>query len=110
MTSTIILTVLLFFLPVFFFSIKSNVFSNISLKSLTLILNKALLIQIFEGLILMFISKSFGHELGHSENLKFPENLILETNLYFVIIGLFNYLPFVIILNFINFINLKLRK
>ena len=110
MTSTIILTVLLFFLPVLFFSIKSNIFYLISLKCLTLTLNKALLIQIFEGLILIIISKSFGHhELGHIEG-RFPENLILETTLYFLIIGLFYYLPFAIILNIINFINLKLRK
>mgnify|MGYP003595544830 CR=1 FL=1 len=108
MTSTIILTVLLFFLPVLFFSIKSNIFSHISLNRFTLTLNKALLIQIFEGLILIIISKSFGHELWHE--CSFLENLIMELTFYFVLIWIFFYLPIIIILNLINFINLKLKK
>lgn len=110
MYSTIIFTVLLFIIPLLFFSIKSNILSNISLKNLTSLFNKSLLIQFLEGLILMMISKSFDHELGHYENIKFYEKLFLETSLYYVIIGLFYYIPFVIIINIVNFMNLKLKK
>ena len=101
MLSTIILTILLFILPILFFVISESVLRNLNLKNLVKILNKSFLVQVSLCLILFLIVWSLNLKYSSQNSLNL-ENTLIETSYYFSVIGIFYYMPPLIILNLIT--------
>jgi len=102
MVSTIILTILLFLVPIIWFSIPGKLYQNFSLKNFVRTLNKALIIQGFCGILMAIISKYLDTNIDSNIEMNFWEYLFFETTYYFTVIGLFYYLPPLVILNLIT--------
>ncbi|KEY18719.1 hypothetical protein SAMN05421765_2819 [Kaistella antarctica] len=101
MLSTIILTILLFILPIIFVVISERVLRNFNLKNIVKTLNKSFLVQFSLCLLLFLIVWSLNLKYS-SQDSNILENTLIETLYYFSVIGIFYYLPPLIILNLIT--------
>lgn len=101
MLSTIILTILLFLLPIIFAVISERVLRSFNLKDIVKTLNKSLLVQVSLCLLLFLIVWSLNLKYS-SQDSDILENTLIETLYNFSVIGIFYYLPPLMILNLIT--------
>lgn len=102
------LMILLFATPLLILSIKLNLFRQFTFKKFVTIFNKALLPQIFTGLISLLIAFIFDKSFYESGEGNIFTDIFIETVYFYCIIGLFMYLPSVGLLNIIKFVTTKL--
>ena len=108
---TILLTVLSFGLPVLYFILtRKAFFMPFSLKQLTKSLNLALIVQIFIaglflGLMLLIDKKIYGE--GRETDLT---DIFMNTGMTYTIVGALFYVPGLILLNLISYLNSRLRS
>jgi hypothetical protein len=96
------IVVLMFLLPVLRQFIKNKLFRNFSLDSLTRTFNKALILQIVIGAIFSLISLilyNVFYTVGESNSFTL---ILMEATVNFLIIGLYIYLPILVLLNVVN--------
>lgn len=101
MLSTIILTILLFLLPIIFVVISERVLRSFNLKDIVKTLNKSFLVQVSLCLLLFLIVWSLNLKYS-SQDSNILENTLIETLYNFSVIGIFYYLPPLMILNLIT--------
>lgn len=101
MLSTIILTILLFLLPIIFAVISERVLRSFNLKDIVKTLNKSFLVQVSLCLLLFLIVWSLNLKYS-SQDSDILENTLIETLYNFSVIGIFYYLPPLMILNLIT--------
>ncbi len=101
MLSTIIVTILLFIFPIILIAILNSLFQNFELKNIVITLNKSLLIQIAFGIIL-YLSVQFLPNFNDKYESNIISDTIIETSIYYILIGMFYYLPCLILLNLIT--------
>ena len=98
MFQTIILTILLFLIPVLTIAWKNRLFFDFTFKKVVRILNKSLIIQVSIGLLLFlcayFLDRNYRNDIVYET--------IIETSYYYIVIGIFYYFPPLIILNLIT--------
>ncbi|HLO55298.1 MAG TPA: hypothetical protein VK169_13470 [Saprospiraceae bacterium] len=106
---TIALTVLSFGLPVLYFILTRKAFTPFSFRQLTKCFNLALIVQfILAGLFLAlmgYMDKKI-YTNGNGTDLT---DIIMDTGMTFTIVGAFFYIPGLILLNIVSFINTRLR-
>lgn len=103
----IIITIGLFVLPLLWSSIKRKLFAELNLKSLTRVFNRALIAQIVVGILLLIITFSIDKLVYSNGDGNLFTELFIESTYYYVVIGVFIYLPCVGILNLINWTQQK---
>lgn len=101
MLSTIILTILLFLLPIIFAVISERVLRSFNLKDIVKTLNKSFLVQVSLCLLSFLIVWSLNLKYS-SQDSNILENTLIETLYNFSVIGIFYYLPPLMILNLIT--------
>ncbi|MCC5944926.1 MAG: hypothetical protein JJT94_08315 [Bernardetiaceae bacterium] len=106
---TIALTVLSFGLPVLYFILTRKAFTPFSFRQLTKCFNFALIIQlVLAGLFLAlmgFMDKKIYAD-GQSTDLT---DILMDTGMTYTIVGAFFYIPGLILLNIVSFLNTRLR-
>lgn len=99
MFTTIILTILLFIIPIISLLKFNFSFKTLYLKKITIYLNKSFLIQIALGIILFIVVKYFLN-FNYDSNIFY--DTLIETSYYYIVIGIFYYFPCLILLNLIT--------
>ncbi len=101
-------TTLLFLLTILFFYKIYKIKKIFNLKSITKVVNYALIIQLIIGTILFFTI--FYYNNDEQIDFTFYEYIFLKSFYYYFTIGTYIYLPLVFLLNLINFLQSKNLK
>lgn len=101
---SIILTVILFGLPVLYFIIKQSVFASFTLKKLTKAFNYTFIVQLIVGIILLIAMKIWDKNITPQTQLNYMDDVIFYTIWGYIVIGYFIYVPSLIVLNLISFL------
>ena len=103
---------LLFVIPIIVKSQNLNLKNNLTFPKLLLVLNRTIKYQFAIGLIITIITfildKIFYGKINSYGNIF--TDLFIETTYFYIVIGIFIYLPFVGILNLINIVKHKLTN
>jgi hypothetical protein len=102
-----LITISLFLFPLLRTSFTRKLFQNLNLKNLIIVLNKTFVFQIIIGILLTIISFFIDKLIYINGDGNLASVLFIEATYYYVIIGFFYYLPFVGIMNIINWITKK---
>jgi hypothetical protein len=107
---TVLLTVISFCLPVLYFIMTRKAFWPFSLSQLTKSFNLALIVQIvlgflFLGLMMLIDKKIYGE--GHGTYLT---DVFMNTGMTYSVVGVFFYVPGLILLNLISYLNSRLKR
>ncbi len=98
----VIITIGLFSFPLLWTSIKRKLFAEFNLKSIAIIFNRALISQIIAGILLESISFVIDKLVYSNGDGNLFTELFIESTYYYVVIGVFIYLPSVGVMNLIN--------
>jgi hypothetical protein len=109
-TIVTIFVVLLFAIPVLTIAINQNIFKFLSLPRLTRTFNRAFLIQVLIGLTIALISAILDKKYYSNGDGNIFAAIFIETTHTYNIIGVFMYLPGLIMLNLINWLRIKVKR
>jgi len=101
---SLFIVIALFLLPALILAYRRNLFNQFSFPSLVKVINQALIVQLIFGLILLFGEMNLGLINKGGRWFHFSD-IIAGTTFFLEMIGLFLYLPFLLILNIANWVN-----
>jgi hypothetical protein len=102
--------IILFFIPVLIMSIRLAIFKSFSFRCLTKVLNKAFVIQIIIGIVSLVCAKIIDINLIYFEKAEWFRDLVVNSAIVFSVIGVFFYLPSLILINIANWIIIKNKR
>lgn len=100
-------TIGLFLAPLLWTVFTRKLFQNFNTNNLIIAFNQTLIFQIFAGILLIIISFFIDKLIYINGDGNLASALFIEATYYYLIIGFFYYLPFVGIMNIINWITKK---
>lgn len=106
---SIVLTVLLFAIPVLYFLISKKALNPFSFKQLIKSFNLALIIQFILAFLLYSLTVYLDNKLYAEGNGTDLTDIFVDTTMNYTIVGAFFYLPSIVVLNLALFIYSKLR-
>jgi hypothetical protein len=104
-----LITISLFLFPLLRTSFTRKLFENLNLKNLIIVLNKTLVFQIIIGILLTIISFLIDKLIYTNGDGNFVSALFIESTYYYIVIGLFIYLPLVCAMNIMNWVAKKIN-
>jgi hypothetical protein len=102
-----LITIGLFLFPLLWTVFTRKLFQNFNANDLIIAFNQTLIFQIFAGILLIIISFFIDKLIYTNDNGNLASALFIEATYYYSIIGFFYYLPFVGIMNIINWVTKK---
>jgi|GEM_PF-2336825 len=107
-----VLTILLFAIPIGITLFKIKKIKGLTIQTVTTQLNKAFIVHFIFGLVLAIIAMSLD-KIFYKQNIDGGSDLTdiwMELSYTYVVIGLFYYLPALLLLNIVNFMTKLIGK
>ena len=102
----LIIAILLYFIPILVVAVRRNLLWQFKFSALTKVINLAFFIQMAEVIIIFIVGIIMDNINESSETNVFTE-LVGGTLYFFLTIGMMLYVPFLVILNIINWFKIK---
>jgi hypothetical protein len=112
-TQVSIIVISLFIIPILLIAFRLNLFKSFSLGSFTKVFNRAFVIQFILGIFLLFASMFIGRSYNSNNSVSQLDtfySLFLGSTYTYTVIGLFYYLPSLVLLNIITWLVIKFKS
>ena len=104
-----VIVVLLFIIPIFVKAYQNSLLKSLTFNNFVRVLNKSLLIQIIVGIILLPTMFILDKQFYRNSDGNILTDLVINVGFCYIVIGVFYYIPGIIILNIIKFCINKIR-
>ena len=104
-----VIVVLLFIIPIFVKAYQNSLLKSLTFNNFVRVLNKSLLIQIIVGIILLPTMFILDKQFYRNSDGNILTDLVINVGFCYIVIGVFYYIPGIIILNIIKFWINKIR-